>query len=183
MKTIKKCSFIGHRKIEVSPELENKLTNLIESLIVSQNVSIFLFGSRSQFDSLCHRIVTSLKEKFPFIKRIAYTCKSEGCTLEREREKQEKIYSNILKKKMYLMGYEEEFEHKSKYTSGRASYVERNMAMIDDSDFVIFYYSENYKPPKRTYTKKSFTEYQPKSGTKIAYEYAKQKKKEIFNLA
>ena len=41
---------------------------------------------------------------------------------------------------------EEEVEHKTKYTAGKASYIERNFAMIDDSDYCIFYYDNNYKP-------------------------------------
>ncbi len=62
-------------------------------------------------------------------------------------------------------------KHKTKYDAGRASYVERNQAMINDSDFCIFYYNKNYIPKTKT-----------KSGTKIAYEYALRKKKNIINL-
>lgn len=176
------CSFFGHRKIEITQKLKQKVKEVIEDLIVNQNVSIFLFGSRSDFDSLCHLIVTQLKEKYPEIKRIAYTCKSETCVLESEREKWEQIYSNLQKREVNLLGVEEEFEHKTKYTSGKASYVERNQAMINDSDFCVFYYDENYKPEMRKQSKKSITYYQPKSGTALAYNYAKQKKKIIINM-
>ena len=141
-----------------------------------------MFGSRSDFDWLCHSIVTKIKEKHPDIKRIAYTCRSEGVTLESERAKWEKIYSRFKKQKVHLLGVEEEFEHKTKYTSGKGAYVERNMTMIDDCDFCLFYYDENYLPPKRKWAKRDLFSYQPKSSTATAYNYAVKKKKKIINF-
>jgi len=182
MKSYKSCSFFGHRKIKLTEELKYKLKEVIEDLIVNQNVLTFLFGSRSEFNTLCHLVVTELKEKYPNIKRIAYTCRSETCVLESEREKWQELYSLIKRKEEQLLGYEEEFEHKTKYTSGRASYVERNYAMIETSDYCIFYYDENYQPEMRKYSRHSIGFYQPKSGTALAYIYAKQKKKIIYNL-
>ena len=173
--------FIGHRKIEKTEELEKEIKDHIENLIVKENVKTFLFGSKSDFDFLCHSIVTDLKEKYPEIKRIAYPCRSESVILESEREKWEKIYSHFEKREVHLLGVEEEFEHKTKYVSGKASYIERNQAMIDDSDYCLFYYNEKYAPPqKREFG--GFRSYRPKSGTAIAYKYAKQKKKIIKNF-
>ena len=65
--------------------------------------------------------------------------------------------------------------------AGRASYVERNQEMINKSDFYIVYYDENYAPPKRKNSRRDLTDYQPRSGTKIAYDYAVKKKKKIIN--
>ena len=180
--SIKSCSFFGHRNIEETEELKLKLKDIIENLIVNHNVLIFLFGSRSNFNSLCHLVVTKLKEQYINIKRIRYTCKSEACILENEREKWEKIYSKLQKKEVHLLGVEEEYECKTKYTAGRASYIERNYEMINNSDYCIFYYNENYKPEMRKYSKRSIGYYQPKSGTAIAYNYAKQKKKFLINI-
>jgi len=53
--------------------------------------------------------------------------------------------------------------------------------MIDDSDYCLFYYNEQYVPPKRK-TAGGLGDYQPKSGTAIAYKYAKRKKKIIKNF-
>lgn len=179
---IKVCSFFGHRKIDITEDLKQIVKGIIEDLIVNHNVLIFLFGSRSDFDYLCHLVVTELKEKYPNIKRIAYSCRCETCTLESERAHWEEVYSHFRKEKVTLLGVEEEVEHKTKYTSGRASYVERNQAMINDSDYCIFYYDENYQPEMRKYSKRSVCYYQPKSGTALAYTYAKQKKKRIINI-
>ena len=179
MQKHKVCSFFGHRNVIVTEELKEKVKAIIKDLIVNHNVLTFLFGSRSDFDYLCHLVVTELKERY---KRISYTCRSETCTLERERAYWEEIYSHFRKEKVTLLGVEEEVEHKTKYTSGRASYVERNQAMINDSDYCIFYYDEKYQPEMRKYSKRSIGYYQPKSGTALAYAYAKQKKKIIINV-
>ena len=179
---VKAVCFIGHRNVKLENEKVEKLKSIIENLIISNNIQIFLFGSRSDFDYICHSIVTEFKSKYSFIQRRCYTCKSESCILESEREHWENIYSSFHKREVHLLGVEEEVEFKNKWTAGKASYVERNQAMINDSDLCIFYYDENYKPQERKYTKRCFTTYQPKSGTALAYNYAKQKKKEIINV-
>lgn len=181
MQTHKKCSFIGHRKIQITEDLINKLTNAIKDLIINHNVTIFLFGSKSEFNDLCHSIVTKLKEKYPYLKRINYTCKSEVCILEKNRKKLEEIYLNTLNKKINLQGFEEEYEYKNKYKSGKADYVERNYAMIDDSDYCVFYYDKNYIKDV-IYSKNNMIVRTPKSGTKLAYSYALRKKKKIINI-
>ena len=182
MENYKSCSFFGHRNIQKTEELKQKITEVIEDLIVNYNVLTFLFGSRNNFDKLCHLIVTELKEKYPNIERVTYTCSHETCILESERQKWERIYSHFQKKEGFLLCVEKEVEHKTKYTSGKASYVERNQAMINDSDYCVFYYDENYLPERRQYSKRSFISYQPKSGTALAYAYAKQKKKILINV-
>ena len=165
----KTCSFLGHRKIVKTKNLERLLKSEIENLIVNFGVNVFLFGSRSEFNSFCHQIVTELKEQYPFIKRVFYTCQSEKCIFEKDLIKYEQLYLEVVKREVKLLAFEEEYEYKTKYTAGKASYIERNMAMINDSDYCIFYYdkilSQNYK-----------------SGTEIAYNYAKRKNKNIINL-
>lgn len=177
--TVKSCSFFGHRDIKITEELKRKVKEIVEDLITKHEVLTFLFGSRSNFNTLCLLVVSDLKNKYPAIKRIAYTCRSESCVLERDRDKWEKIYAHL---QIHLLSVEEEYEHKTKYISGRASYIERNYAMIDKSDYCIFCYDENYRPDLRKYSKRSVGYYQPKSGTSLAFVYAKQKKKHIINV-
>ncbi|MBR5900649.1 MAG: hypothetical protein IKZ38_04575 [Clostridia bacterium] len=66
--------------------------------------------------------------------------------------------------------------------AGKAKYSLFNQHMILQSDICVFYYDQNYKPPVRKTTKSTITYYQPKSGTKLSYEYAVKNKKEIINL-
>ena len=67
MEKHKTCSFFGHREVEITEELEQRIKEVVEELIINHNVSIFLFGSNSNFDYLCHLVVTKLKEKFSYL--------------------------------------------------------------------------------------------------------------------
>ena len=174
----KKCCFIGHRKIKYSIELESKLYSLIEDLIINKRVKIFLFGSASEFNLLCSEVVDKLKLKYKDIKKVAYLLKSEAVIYKNDKSESEERIFRFTGKKVKLVGVDENCEYKNKYTSCRAAYVERNEALISDSDYCVFYYNKTYSPP----VKSSFTQSQPKSGTAIAYKYAVKKKKTIINL-
>lgn len=165
----KTCCIIGHRKIETTEKLVEKLNELVTHLVVNCGVKRFLFGSKSQFNDLCHKLITNAMQKYPEIKRINYTCRNEYCTLKEEKQHLEKVIEKIANDKIELLCFEEEFEHNNKWKSGKACYIERNQAMINDSDFCIFYFDD------QTTLKKS--------GTAIAYKYAVSKKKNIFNLS
>lgn len=180
----KKCCFIGHRTIIGSDELIGKVISTIEELITANNVKYFLFGSRSEFDALCHGAVTRLKEKYPYIIRVAYNTRNECPTLEKDRVEEEKKISNLLKKEIHLMGYEEVCTPVEMYSSGKASYVERNYKMIYDSDICVFYYDRSYSPKRKCISRKSVSGLwtSEKSGTSLAYKYAIKKKKQIINV-
>ena len=162
------CCFFGHRKINKTPELIERLTKEIEVLISEKDVVIFYFGSKSEFDDLCHKVVTELKKKYPEIKRIYVRSAFQHIP---------DWYEDSL-----LQHYEDTYfpEHMEK--AGRASYVERNQEMINKSDFCVIYYDENYLPPRRKNSRRELTDYQPKSGTAVAYEYAMKKNRFIINV-
>ena len=163
----KSCCFFGHRRSDETEELKNRLCGIVENLIVNEKVDTFFFGSKSQFDDLCHKIVTELKEKYPHIKRIYVRSAFQHIP---------DWYEDSL-----LQHYEDTYFPEHMENAGRASYVERNQEMINKSDFCIVYYDENYAPPKRKNSRRDLTDYQPRSGTKIAYDYAVKKKKIIIN--
>ena len=160
------CCFIGHRKIEVTNCLVKNLTNFIDSLIQFQNVTTFLFGSKSEFDELCFGIVSKLKNNYPYIKRI-YIRSHYECIDDR--------YMKYL-----LKHYDDTIFPKECFGSGKISYIKRNLFMIDKSDFCKFYFNQDYLPPIKIRAKK--IAYQPKSGTALAFNYAKQKNKSIVNF-
>ena len=164
----KVCCFFGHRKIDKTLELKERLLSEIENLITNENVTKFLFGSKSQFDDYCYEIVSELKEKHSHIKRVYVRSDNQHIP---------DWYEDSL-----LEHYEETYfpEHMAK--AGRASYVERNQEMINKSDACICYYDENYLPPKRKNSRRDLFDYQPKSGTAVAYEYALKKKVKIINV-
>ncbi len=183
MDTHKKCAFIGHRNVYITEELREVVQSVVEDLICKCGVETFLFGSRSDFDALCHAVVTELQSKYVGVKRFCYTCKSEACVLESGKQKLEAAYLRLFGEKVELQAFDEEVEHKAKFTAGRASYVERNQAMIDDCDYCVLYYDENYKPEARKTGRATNASRTPRSGTKLAYEYAVKKKKMIINVA
>ena len=172
----KVCCFIGHRKIEKSIELKQRVEEIVNDLIENKGVSIFLFGSRSEFDDLCHAIVTELQKYNPQIKRIMYTCRSEYACMKEDKEEKERIAREVTKRDIKYKDYDGSMMSDRLWLAGKASYVERNQDMINASDYCVFYYNENYQPPKRRQSKRDVSEYQPKSGTKLAFEYACQKK-------
>ena len=162
------CCFFGHRKINETPELIERLTRTVESLITDKGVNTFYFGSKSEFDDLCHKIVTDLKEKHPHIKRIYVRSAFQHIP---------DWYEDSL-----LNHYEGTYFPEHMENAGRASYVERNQEMINQSKFCVVYYDENYLPPRRRNSRRDLFDYQPKSGTAVAYDYATKKKKQIINI-
>lgn len=164
----KTCCFFGHRKIEETLELRTKLYDTIERLITDENIDTFLFGSKSEFDALCHETVTELKEKYPHIKRIYVRA--------------EYPYIDDHYKAVLLKDYEDTYFPAHMTEAGKASYIERNCYMIDNSRVCVVYYNPDYAPPRRKATRKSLTDRQPKSGTKLAYDYAIRKCKTIIHL-
>ena len=140
----------------------------VEDLIINKGVSIFLLGSKSEFDDMCHEVVTTLKEKYSHIKRVYVRAEYQ--------------YIDDSYKRYLLENYEDTYYPEYIKNSGRASYVERNREMINRADYCVVYYDENYKPPRRKNSRRDLIDYQPKSGTKVAYDYAVKKKKEIINL-
>ena len=148
-------------------ELKDNLRGIIENLIINENVDTFFFGSNSQFDDLCHEIVTDLKEKHPHIKRIYVRSAFQHIP---------DWYEDSL-----LNHYEGTYFPEHMENAGRASYVERNHEMINHSKFCVVYYDENYLPSRRKNIRRDLFDFQPKSGTKVAYDYAVKKKKHIIN--
>ena len=161
------CCFIGHRKIDDTPELRKNLIELITRLIKDGAVD-FIFGDHSEFNSLCYDIVTELKKEYPHIKRIHFRKDYE--------------YANDYTMQLLLKGYEDSICPKGVSNAGAASYAERNRAMIRSSGICVFYYDENYLPKRRRMSKHAISDYQPKSGTAIAYKYAVGKNKNIINV-
>ncbi len=163
----KTCCFFGHRKIDETEKLKNKLYEIIENLIANEEIDTFLFGSKSQFDDLCHKIVTDLKERHPHIKRIYVRSAFQHIP---------DWYEESL-----LKHYEGTYFSEHMENAGGASYVERNQEMINHSKFCVVYYDENYLPPRRKNSRRDLFDYQPKSGTAIAYNYAEIKGLKIIN--
>lgn len=150
------CCFLGHRTINETEELKERLCEAIERLIVYEKIDTFLFGSKSRFNDLCYELVTKTKEKYPHIKRIYVRA--------------EYPYIDDSYKTYLLQSYEDTYYPDKMIGAGKASYVERNCEMIRNSRFCVIYYDQVLTPATR------------KSGTKIALDHAVKFKKEIIKL-
>ena len=147
------CCFIGHRTIKETEELVRRLLCTIEMLITRHGVDTFLFGSKSRFNSLCYELVALCKEKYPHIKRIYV--RAEFPIIRDDY-------------KAYLLTrYEDTYYPEKIIGAGRAAYVERNYEMINRSRFCVVY-CEEPTPPK--------------SGTKIALDYAIKQERVIIRF-
>lgn len=158
--------FIGHRKIKDTPELKERLETVLFELIKTGIVN-FIFGDHSQFNDLCYKTVTELKEKYPAIKRIHFRKDYED--------------TNDYTMQFLISGYEESIYPKGVSNSGRLSYIKRNEAMIRESNICVFYYDENYRPANGKNNKNNLDNHKTNSGTGIAFNYAKEKQKTIIN--
>lgn len=168
----KTACFFGHRKVDATDELKNRLYQEIEKLIVADGIYYFLFGSKSQFDDLCYKIVSDLKNKYPHIQRMYVRAEFEHIDGEGSRAYREGL----------LEHYEDTYYPECVSGAGKAVYVKRNQHMIDRSSVCVVYYDENYKPARRKQSRRDLTDYQPKSGTGVAYKYAEKKKRRIINF-
>ena len=163
----KSCCFIGHRTITETPALCDKIKSTVIRLIQEEDVGFFFFGSKSQFNDLCLKIVSEIKTAYPDIKLVYVRSKER--------------FINQTKKDALLKIYDDTLMPSDIENAGKASYVERNQRMIDASDFCVFYFDSRYEPPLKTQFASPSLQFS-KSGTMVAYQYALQRKKNIINL-
>lgn len=168
----KSCCFIGHKEIEETDGLKIRLIRTIKILIKRYNVYRFLFGDRSKFNNLCLEIVWQLKQEFPNIKIISYP--SNDWYRGQEKENIEFI-ERIFKIKQIKY---DDYIYLEYY--GKSTYVQRNEKLINDSDYCVFYFNPNYEPKIKTC--KHSLKVSRKSGTRIAFDFAIQRKREVINI-
>lgn len=149
-------AIIGHHKIAITTDLVERVTKVIKNLIESEGADTFLFGSRSDFDDLCYDIITELRYKYTYLKRIYV--RSEYRNLDYEEMKH------------MLARYEDTFFSDKVDEAGRPSYVVRNEVLVLMCDVLIVYCS-----PDCFRTRAG-------SGTKTAIKYAQKKNKRIINV-
>ena len=153
METNRICSFFGHRDIQETDQLYTAATTEILKA-VDFGCRTFYFGGYGNFDHLCYKIVTKIKEKNPKlnISRI-YCVNRESYLRKPTRYFNRADYDEIV----YLM---------PSFDGWYKSIYFRNCAMIDQSDIILFY-----------------AEDRENSGAYKAYQYAKRKNKKVVNLA
>lgn len=174
--------FIGHRTIENAEQVKTKLLDILSTLIAN-GADTFLFGSKSEFDSLCWEVVTQLQTQHPNIKRISYnTAHETAFTSKKERQHYEQLCSRFAGDEVHFKDYESAVNSQKSQNATKNTYIMRNQDMIDNCDVCVFYYDKDYLPPRRKLSQKHVLDYQPQSGTALSYTYATRKKKMVLNL-
>ena len=146
------CTFFGHREITLTEELYQSVVVEV-SKAIQKGCRIFYFGGYGAFDDLCYKIVTEIKRAQGLDLKRVYCVAQERYLRKKSRYFNREDYDEIKYLPPSVEGW-----YKSIYF--------RNCAMIDESDFVIFY-----------------AEKRQDSGAYKAYKYAKkQKGKLLVNL-
>jgi len=167
----KSCSIFGHRKIK-NIKIEN-LEKIFLYLILEKNITTFMFGTKSDFYNICYEVLSNLQKKYNHIQLVLYVCKSETGLLKEDMVKWEIIRKNQFNNEVRFSYYDKIVDLIQYYNAGKASYIERNQYMVDNSDICLFYFDEKYQVETENFSI-------PKSGTRLIYEYAKRKNKEII---
>lgn len=118
------CTFFGHR--DSSIKIKEKLEEAIIKLIKENEVNLFLVGNQGKFDAFALSVLKKIQSDFPFIKFyvvLAYLPSNRGSIDD---------YENTI--------YPEGLERVPK----RFAISKRNEWMINKSDFVITYVTNNF---------------------------------------
>ena len=153
MSTVEKtCSCFGHSDVEITDELIVRARIEIDRA-VADNVRTFLFGGRSNFDDLCYDLVTEKRNDCPQLNIKRVFC----FALDKQLRKPPHWF--IRKEYEALECPTKDFDYW--YTS----IYYRNIAMIDQSDLVLFW-----------------VEKRENSGAYKTYKYSVKNHKHIVNL-
>ena len=122
----KKCSFFGHREINITKQLYSA-TMLEIVRAIESGCRTFYFGGYGDFDTLCHSIVTKIAKENPSLNIKRIYC----VTQER----------NLRKCTSYIKqnDYDEIIYLEPSFDGWYKSIYFRNCAIMDDSDIIIFY--------------------------------------------
>ena len=148
-----KITFVGHRDLYGDENLCAKIKAAITENIDKNTETIFYCGGYGDFDSMCARICRTVKEE-GFICNIVYVTPYIA-------ESQQQKIKYLVDSKLYDSSLYPPLEN----VPYRFSIIRRNEWMINNSDLIVAYVKRSY------------------GGAYKSLEYAKQKKKNIINLA
>ena len=155
---MKTCFFTGHRKIPISTMLAENTAHVITDLITNNGVTDFYAGGAVGWDTICAKLILSLKEKYPKIRlHLVLPCSPEIQTIK-WNDKQKEEYYTILK-------FADNVEFISKNYSNECM-KKRNARLVELGEICLCYYNE-----------KNF-----RSGTGQTVRMAQKAGKKIINL-
>lgn len=146
-------SFFGHRRIERFLDLEDRVVQLIQNLIETNDFVEFLVGRNGDFDQLVSSSIRTVKRKIGN-DRCFHTLVLPYETAEFRNNQQafSEYYDAV------------EFFPPAKTTHFKAAVQARNRHMVDRSDLIVFYLNCDF------------------GGAFQTYQYASRQEKQILNL-
>lgn len=168
------CCIIGHRTIEDDVEkLFEKIGSYVKYLVENKNVTIFKFGFYGAFNDMCYNLIAGLKIYNPQIKLVLYSLNNEIAYTFEEAELYQKHYNRKNKDFTFKCFDEILYLNDIDETKFKHACVLRNKKLIDESDYCMIYFRNDYSLPTKNDMPRN-------SGTKIAYDYAVKQKKKIL---
>ena len=148
---------------------KTKLKDCFLDLIEKKNINTFNFGFYGQFNDLCYEVLLGLKQIYPQIQLILYSLNNEVAYTFEEAEQHQSQYKRKNKSFPYKCFDEIVYLKNIDESHFKFACVLRNKNLIDESEYCVIYFRKDYSLPHNR-----------NSGTKIAYEYAKEQKKKII---
>ncbi len=124
--------FTGHRTVDITADLEKRLTETVERLI-AEGAADFYAGGAYGFDILCENTVINLKGAYPHIRlHLVLPCSAEEQTAGWS-EYLKKQYRNVLSKA-------DSVEYVSEHCD-REAMRKRNSRLVELADACVCYYN------------------------------------------
>lgn len=129
------CFFTGHRNAPSDRSLIIKTGNVIIDLITKEGVTDFYAGGAVGWDTICAKLVLTLRKKYPQIKlHLLLPCPTEFQTA-RWNNKQKEEYAMILKAADSFEIISENYD--------KDCMKKRNARLVEAGDICVCYFNEN----------------------------------------
>ena len=148
------CSLLGHNLVCYSSEIENKLFNTLEMLILEKDVNCFYVGMHGSFDKMAQHICFVLKQKYEHIKYYIVLTSPTMLKMNKYGFCKADNYDNTIMFDIENIHFKARIKHSV-------------MRMVQNCVFLVCYYDS----------------FRYHSAIKYAYNLAKKLKKQIYNLA
>lgn len=130
----KSCCFTGHRIISDDFDLIRKEVYKNVQSLISQGTENFILGGAIGFDSLCAKIIVTMKKKYPKIRlMLILPCMDQDKKWNSEQKAEYRFILDNADSIKYIS---------QKYITGCMH--QRNREMVDNSDCVIAYCKRDF---------------------------------------
>lgn len=131
MLNIYTVSFFGHRELDRFRDIEKQIEMLVFKLIEEKEYVDFLVGRNGDFDQIAASAVRRAKEYYPAKSSLIWVMPYKMAEYRENMKAYDQYYDEV------------EICSESDGSHPKAAYQIRNRSMVDRSDLVIFYVTNN----------------------------------------